>query len=377
MRNLPSLRHWRHPSHQDSVPSRGQRAACVPGGSSFAAQRHAQRRRQRWSGFWLGAMALLTGLAAPVNVASAESRLAVDVSNLSEPVLCAEKDNVALMFSGSGLSQPVRSFAVQAVHPAYIGMIAVDRDAPDFTSCDMSQDPVFASDGPAQHTIYESSDLWITGFTFESFWRPASVPVHVRSNDGSGGVQTFEGLHMLQVWVRDGVRPEEVLVLYPPDGYWRARPLSFGQMRWTAYGSSFLVGPVQDKGRPVVELDSVTFDPTTRTFAMEFTAGGTGSLSMSQLDQQHFRMDMQIRGVDASLPFAALRSMYVTRTNADVSEIAWRAPHHPGWQESPVMTFQGARVVELWAGRSVPSRHNLSAPDMIFGPFQGNDHASR
>jgi hypothetical protein len=216
--------------------------------------------------------------------------LAVVVTNRSEPVLCAEKDNVELTFSAPQLSQ----FQIQAVHPAYAGMITVDRDAPDFTSCDMTQDPVFAANKPGQVTFYESSDLWITGFTFPSFWRPNDVPIKV-------GDRLVEGLHMLQVWVRQNDRAEEVLVLYPPDGYWRARPLAFGNLRWTAYGSSFLVGPVQMLSRP---------------------------------------------------------------------EVAWRAPNEPGWREESIMPFKQATALELWAGRHTASRHNLSAPDMIFGRFE-------
>ena len=65
------------------------------------------------------------------------NELAVQISNKSEPELCAERDNVALEFT----SPEVRRFRLQAVHPAYIGTIAVDRWAPDFTSCDMSHDP--------------------------------------------------------------------------------------------------------------------------------------------------------------------------------------------------------------------------------------------
>lgn len=300
--------------------------------------------------------------------------VAVNVVNQSEPVLCAEKDNVALMFS----SPQVRSFKIQAAHPAYVGMISVDRDAPDFTSCDMTQDPVFASDSPGQVTLYQSSDLWITGFTFGAFWRPASVPVHVLKTEPAkaGAVaaagtarQTFEGLHMLQIWVRHGERAEEVLVLYPPDGYWRARPLAFGQMRWTAYGSSFLVGPVQDLGRPVVAFESITFNPKERAFEMTFAQGGRGTLKLAKVDREHMELEVDFTDIDPKLPFAALRSMYVTRTNADVSEIAWKAPGAKGWEEAPIMSFQGASAEEVWAGRSVPSRHNLSAPDMIFGPF--------
>ena len=291
--------------------------------------------------------------------------VAVNVVNHSEPVLCAEKDNVALMFS----SPEVRSLKIQATHPTYIGMISVDRDAPDFTSCDMTQDPVFAADRPGQVTLYESSDLWITGFTFGAFWRPATVPVHVQTGEAGQARRTFEGLHMLQIWVRHGERPEEVLVLYPPDGYWRARPLAFGQMRWTAYGSSFLVGPVQDLGRPVVAFESITFDPKTRAFEMVFAHGGHGTLKLSKVDREHIELEVDFAGIDPKLPFAALRSMYVTRTNADVSEVAWKAPDGKGWMESPIMSFKDAKAEEIWAGRSVPSRHNLSAPDMVFGPF--------
>jgi hypothetical protein len=74
----------------------------------------------------------------------------------------------------------------------------------------------------------------------------------------------------------------------------------------------------------------------------------------------------------AERPFAALRSMFVTDINADVAQIAWRTKGGKGWQQAPVMGFERASTVELWAGRSVPSRHNTSAPDMVFGPFRGS-----
>src|ERR1700760_31919 len=102
------------------------------------------------------------------------NEIAVSVANKSEPELCAERDNVALEFS----SPQVRSFRLQAVHPAYIGMIGVDRWAPDFTACDMTHDPNFkAADNTKRVTFYESPELWITGYTYPSFWRPNTVPV--------------------------------------------------------------------------------------------------------------------------------------------------------------------------------------------------------
>jgi hypothetical protein len=37
---------------------------------------------------------------------------------------------------------------------------------------------------------------------------------------------------------------------------------------------------------------------------------------------------------------------------------------------APVMDFSRASAAELWAGRLVPSRHNTSAPDMVFREFK-------
>ena len=34
------------------------------------------------------------------------------------------------------------------------------------------------------------------------------------------------------------------------------------------------------------------------------------------------------------------------------------------------MDFKRASAVEVWAGRLVPSRHNTSAPDMVFRDFE-------
>ena len=143
----------------------------------------------------------------------AADELAVDVINASEPTLCAETDNVYLKL----VSREVRRLTIEAVHPAYMGTIVADRSAPDFRNCDMSSDPVFTSQ-PRRVTLYETAEWQLIGHTFPSFWRPNQVPVRV-------GERVETGLHLLQVWTRFQERAEEVLVLYPADGYWRARPL--------------------------------------------------------------------------------------------------------------------------------------------------------
>ena len=298
---------------------------------------------------------LLAGLA---QAADHKDEIAVDVRNKSEAEVCAEKDNVALEFSNSSIS----SMTVQAVHPAYMGMIVADRWQPDFTSCDMSSDPSFASDA-RRVTFYETPELWLTGYTYPSFWRPGKVPVKV-------GNRVENGLHVVQLWVRFQERAEEVLVFYPPDGYWRARPLPPAHLRWSAYGSSFLIGPVETQMRPIVDLKEIVFEPESKSFLLKFAKGGQARLAMKLLDQDRMVLDVRYENMPTQYPFAALRSMYVTGFNNDVADVAWRDKNAAGWKEAPMMQFPGGKAAEIWTGRQTPSRHNLSAPDMVFGAFK-------
>lgn len=282
----------------------------------------------------------------------------IDVANVSEHTRCAEKDNVYLKLN----SPSVRRFTIEAVHPAYIGTVAIDRAAPDFTNCDMSKDPSFAFEKRRQ-TIYETEEWQLVGLTFPSFWRPNQVPVRV-----GGRVET--GFHLLQVWTRYQERAEEVLVLYPADGYWRARPLPPANLRWSAYGSSFMIGPIESDSRPFVDIREIVFDPATRTFTLQFSAGGSATLKLAELNQDRIVLDVDLaQPAAAERPFAALRSMFVGENNSDAAHFGWRGADPDVWIQSPIMGFTGASVSELWLGRTVPSRHNTSAPDMVFRNF--------
>ncbi|MGA8771201.1 MAG: hypothetical protein WB610_12620, partial [Rhodomicrobium sp.] len=43
------------------------------------------------------------------------------------------------------------------------------------------------------------------------------------------------------------------------------------------------------------------------------------------------------------------------------------------WLEAPIMAFGTARATKAWMGRVLPSRHNISAPDMVFSGFAGEN----
>jgi hypothetical protein len=139
----------------------------------------------------------------------------------------------------------------------------------------------------------------------------------------------------------------------------------------TAFGSSFLIGPVDVEGRPIVRLREVAFEPKSRTFTLAFERGGTATVRMAATDQSRNVLEVAFDRPVEGRPFAALRSMYVTDVNNDVARIAVREKGARGWRQDNVMAFERATATELWAGRVSPSRHNTSSPDIVFGGFAG------
>jgi hypothetical protein len=281
----------------------------------------------------------------------------VEMVNASRPTRCAEEDNVYVKFFGADINR----FRLTVRHPRYIGAIASDVTAPDFTRCDMSQDPSFPFT-PRTVTLYDDGTYVLVGHTFPTNWRPDIVPFHVAGRDESG-------LHLVQLFRRVGATPIEFLVLYPADGYWRAKPLPPPNLAEGAYGSSFLFGPIEEQGRPFVALSDIAFDPATLTFALRFAAGGSGALRVAEVTPTELALDIRF-DPSGERPFAALRSMFVTPAQADVGEAEWKAADATPVTR-PIMDFDAAAISEVRFGRRAKSHHNLSAPDYVFGPFSG------
>ncbi|MEO1695323.1 MAG: hypothetical protein AAFR55_08810 [Pseudomonadota bacterium] len=302
---------------------------------------------------------------AQTNAPPAPEDRAVTVTNLSEPVRCAEKDNVAIAFA----SARVTSFEIEAAHPAYINAIGADSFAADWTDCSFTEDPVFKSNvtKPTRQTLYETPDLWVVGWTFPTFWRPATTPFVI-------GGKSFEGLHLIQVWMIRPMGGEEVLVVYPQDGYWRIRPKAPKNRDLTAFGSSVLIGPVTDAGRPVVELSRLTFAPEKRRFTLAFKRGGTATVQMATVNALFHVLKVRMSAAIEGAPFAMLRSMYVTRFNNDAERVAGlmqsAGDATAQWREDDVLAFKGGAAKSLWLGRTVISRHNTSSPDHVLRRFR-------
>ena len=142
------------------------------------------------------------------------------------------------------------------------------------------------------------------------------------------------------------------------------------------YGSSVLIGPVEQAGRPIVDISHIRIDTRPLRFDIRFARGGRALLRVVEASRTRTVLDVRLRpGAPAEQPvatFAMLRSMYVTPDNADVSEVHWQpveARRNADWQQSALPYFRDAQVRSVRFGRSMPSRHNTTAPDLRFSDF--------
>jgi hypothetical protein len=221
----------------------------------------------------------------------------------------------------------------------------------------MSRDPSFPS-APRTVMLYEDARIRLMGHTYASFWRPDVADFHV-------GRRNERGLHLVQLIRRGAPGDVEILVVYPADGYWRLKPLPPSSLPDTAYGSSFLFGPIEEDTRPFVAIRSIAFEPATLTFRIVFRNGTRGVLSVTDATPARTRLALSFdRRVGPDRPFAALRSMFVTPAQADVSVAVW-----PGHNPTPILEFDRMQARSGRFGRIVPSQHNLSAPDLVFEEF--------
>ncbi len=191
------------------------------------------------------------------------------------------------------------------------------------------------------------------------------------------GDEQFSELHLLQLHAkREDGEPVEVLVVYPPDGYWRAKPLAPAghaekHGRDSAFGSSFLVGPIEEDGRPLVDFAEITFVPADASFEMRFMRGGTGSVAVREVAVERLLLNVHLDHDAEMAEIAALRSMFVTPEMADTALVRWRRGEETG--ETPVTEPLERSVEAVRFVRTVPSEHNTSAPDLRFFDFRAPD----
>jgi hypothetical protein len=303
------------------------------------------------------AVVMSQGIAAPASVT---------VSNHSRATACAEEDNVSLHLWAAGITR----LRVEALPPPYLDQVDRDITTPDFSGCNFDgsahpTDPAYRF-REGRVVLHDGPRWRIVGLTLPTFWRPQRVPVRL-------GQRTVRGIHLLQVFAKapDASPPREVLVLYPADGYWRIKPVPAPRFGDGVYGSSFLLGPVVDDGRPVVNIASIRIETRPLVLRLRFADGGQARVAVAGASRERTALDVSFAPPwHRATPFATLRSMHVSPDNADVSEIRWRQDANAALQVQPLETVQRIEATDVRFGRSIPSRHNTSAPDLRFHDFE-------
>jgi hypothetical protein len=159
----------------------------------------------------------------------------------------------------------------------------------------------------------------------------------------------------------------EILDLYPPDGYWKAKPLPPPGFAETQFGSSFLLGRIEEDRRPFVPLTAIEFVPSELAFHLAFKEG-MGVLRVAEVSPERTRLEVALPPAAGAAPFAAIRSMFVTPDKADTAlMVVSGGSHNPIAQ--PVMEFTSSDAEAVMFERTVPAHHNTSAPDMSFANF--------
>ena len=278
----------------------------------------------------------------------------VTVTDKGVKTTCAEEDNVYAVLTAPG----VRRFEAVARHPVYGKALKTDSYKADFSGCKPATfngvaDTKFT---PRKVTLYEDDKVRIDGITYGGYWRPDVVKVDVAGRKD-------QGFHLLQLFIKHGADVQEAVVLHAADGYWRLRPLPLPQFGGAVYGSSFLVGPVEESTRPYVRIEEVRIDPKAMSFHLTYAAGGTADLKVIRVDHDELRMAVSLTPPVEGAPFVALRSMYVAPDNADTAEL------HADGLTLPAVGFGERTAGAIRFGRSIPSRHNTSAPDITFEKF--------
>ncbi|MCC7272755.1 MAG: hypothetical protein IT561_08810 [Alphaproteobacteria bacterium] len=295
-------------------------------------------------------------LLAVVLARTPEEPVTATLANASRPTTCAEEENVLATLS----SPTVRAFRIAVRHPPYIADVGDGNSAPDYSGCPGGSGPP-GPGAPRFVSLHEDAEIRVLGVVFPASGRPAEVPVRV-------GERTVEGLHLVQAYRLIDGKPVEFLVLDPPDGSWRARPLPPPPLPDSVYGSSFLIGPVGQGERTTVDLAAVDYDAAKRTFVLRFRRGGTAAVTIDRIDATGLDLAVVLDAAIGEGPFAALRSMFVAADHADVAEAAWTGDDG-GEAAAPILAAGPVEVAAVRFRRPLPSRHNPSAPDHSFEGF--------
>ncbi len=304
----------------------------------------------------MGLLVLVSCAAVPgADVAGAS---VVAAQNGSVTTLCAEEDNISIGLSLPGPYQ-IGSFTIEATHPTYAW--TVDHGDPDFSNCTPSGEPVYDFTA-IRREVVTTPNASIVAVTKAKFWQPQGMTVI--------GDITATDVHYIAMHrqMYPGHSPE-VLVVYA-DGYVRLKPFAPIGLSDTLFGTSVVVGPIEQTTRPFAMIDTLEYVPASDSLAITYANGQSVVLSILELTRDVFRLNVDASGLDLAEDqrFVDLRSMCVTEGNADADHIS--AIDVDGvLSTDTALAYAGGYGSDFFLFRQSLSIHNTSAPDIRVSNF--------
>lgn len=263
--------------------------------------------------------------------------------NNSSITTCAEDDNVNIPLFSPG----VNLFQITATHPVYCPCLYVNC-SPDGSGCGKER-----KTDTCRELYNDHSNNILTGCTVPDWWRgPQTMTVEM------GGYAVQVHYIVWQQRINGSAALPGFFVLYQ-DGSMRLKPQPPFGVADVCYGSSVIIGPATPTTRPYADIKNIHINPGLAGLVVTYHNGETANITLAVNRWQAAVYVAVNYQTDETMPFATLRSMWMSDDNCDAGKINSQIGVNDiinGWSllEGPAWSFY----------RDSQSSHNNSAPDI-------------
>ena len=203
--------------------------------------------------------------------------------------------------------------------------------------------------------MYDDGNVKIEAITIDFWWRaPRVMEVSVIG----GGTVTNAHYFRIVKRMPEAVPSYNEVFVYYQDGNARIIPFPPTNISWVPYGASVQIGATPDSQRPFTDVDTIVVDPVDLSADITFLDSSVAHVEF-WVDRNRHVVDVNgITYNTTTTSFARMRSMWVADGKADIDRVTSQQgtfPMHKDW----------SRLDGTWwtFDHAVPSYHNTYCPD--------------